>query len=381
MEEKPRVFLLDADKLLHVRTLVYDGDERFVAADDRLLQDADAAMAMGPYSVVEKEALPPSGDAHDYMSLAPYWWPDPASEGGLPYVRKDGEVNPERERCDSPQLAAMCSAVYTLSTAYFFSDHEYFAERAALLLRTWFLADATKMNPHLEYAQAIAGRCAGRGSGIIDTHSFSWLVDGVGMLAASEAWTSEDQRQMEDWCSQYLDWLLTSEHGCEERAQKNNHATCYDVQVAALALFCRRRAVAEETLHRAPERIAAQIDPDGCQPLEMARTRSLSYSVMNLTAFFDLADLARCVDIYLWSYESGDGRSIRRAFYWLLQHGLDGNAWPGEQIAPLGMVQWLPLLRRAGIAFGDAHCEEQIGALAEVDSRGDRSNLYYPSFA
>jgi hypothetical protein len=143
MEEKPRVFLLDADKLLHVRTLVYDGDERFVAADDRLLQDADAAMAMGPYSVVEKEALPPSSDAHDYMSLAPYWWPDPASEGGLPYVRKDGEVNPERERCDSPQLAAMCSAVYTLSTAYFFSDHEDFAERAALLLRTWFLADAT----------------------------------------------------------------------------------------------------------------------------------------------------------------------------------------------------------------------------------------------
>ena len=102
---------------------------------------------------------------------------------------------------------------------------------------------------------------------------------------------------------------------------------------------------------------------------------------MNLTAFFDLADLARCVDIDLWNYENGDGSSIRRAFYWLVEHGLDGNAWPGEQVAPLGMAPWLPLLRRAGIAFGDAHCEEQIEALAEVDSRGDRTNLYYPSFA
>lgn len=380
MEEKPRVFLLDADRLLRVRAAVYDGDERLAAADDRLLQDADAALAMGPYSVVEKDALPPSGDAHDYMSLAPYWWPDPEREDGLPYVRRDGEVNEERERYDSPRLAAMCAAVYTLSTAYFFSDHEDFAERAALLLRTWFTADASKMNPHLEYGQAIPGRCDGRGSGIIDTHSFSWLVDGVGLLVAGESWTREDQREMEAWCSAYLDWLLTSEHGRQERAQKNNHATCYDVQVAALALFCQRPEVAREVLEGARARVVAQIEPDGRQLLELERTRSLSYSVMNLTAFFDLADLGRCVDVDLWHYESEDGRSIRRAFYWLLEHGLDDSSWPGEQIAPFAPAQWIPLLRRGGLAFGDASCEEQIAALAGVDSKGDRTNLYYLSF-
>ncbi len=380
MEEKPRVFLLDGDRLLRVRALVYDGDERLLAADERLLQDADRSLAMGPYSVLEKDVLPPSGDAHDYMSIAPYWWPDPAREDGLPYVRRDGEVNEERARYDSSPLAAMCSAVYTLSTAYFFSDHEDFAERAALLLRTWFLDEATRMNPHLEYAQAIPGHCDGRSNGIIDTHMLSWLVDGVGMLAASEAWSREDQRQMEVWCSAYLDWLLTSAHGREERAQNNNRATCYDVQVAALALFCRRRDVVLAALQRVPERIAAQIEVGGRQPLEVARTRSLSYSAMNLTAFFDLADLGRHAGVDWWNYESEDGRSIRRAFYWLVEHGLDGNSWPGEQLVPFEAAQWMPLLRRAGLAFADPFCEEQIAALEGVESKGDRTNLYYPSF-
>ena len=379
MENKPRVFLLDAERLLRVRSLVYDGDERLLAADDGLLQDADQALVMGPYSVVEKGILPPSGNAHDYMSLAPYWWPDPEREDGLPYVRRDGEINEERGQYDSLRLAAMCSAVYTLSTAYFFSDHEDFAERAALLLRTWFCAGATRMNPPLEYGQAIPGRCDGRGIGIIDTHSFSWLVDGIGMLAASEAWTPDDQRAMETWFGSYLDWLLESAHGREERAQKNNHATCYDVQIAALSLFCRRDGVAREVLERAPEQIAAQVEMDGRQLHELARTRSLSYCAMNLTAFFDLADLGRHVGQDLWKYESSDGRSIRRAFYWLVEHGLDAEAWQTEQITPFELGQWLPLLRRAGLAFNDPSCEERIAALEGVDSVGDRTNLYYPA--
>jgi len=380
MENTPRVFLLDGERLLRVRSLLYDGDERLVAADDRLLQDADQALVMGPYSVVEKGELPPSADAHDYMSLAPYWWPDPEREDGLPYVCKDGEVNEERESYDSSRLAAMSSAVYTLSTAYFFSDLEDFAERAALLLRTWFVAETTRMNPHLEYGQAIPGRCDGRGIGIIDTHSFSWLVDGIGMLSASEAWTVEDQRELEGWFSAYLDWLLESAHGREERAQKNSRATCYDVQVTALALFCNRLDLAKEVLERVPERVAAQIEADGRQPLELTRTRSLSYSAMNLTAFFDLADLGRHTGQDLWNFESGDGRSIRRAFYWLVEHGLDAKGWQGEQIVPFDPAQWLPLLRRAGLGFNDPSCEERIAVLEGGENKGDRTNLYYPSF-
>jgi hypothetical protein len=377
MEETLRLFLLDAARLLRARQLIYEGDERTGAADERLLEEAAGALEMGPYSVVDKDELPPSGDRRDYMSLAPYWWPDPEREDGLPYVRRDGEVNEEREHCDSAPLAAMCSAVNTLATAYFFSDHEDFAARAALFMRTFFLDETTRMNPHLQYSQAIRGHCDGRGIGIIDTHSFSWLVDSIGFLQASASWNSDDQAGIISWFSTYVDWLLESAYGREEAAQKNNHGTCYDVQVAALALFCGRDEVARDALQRVPERIAAQVEPDGRQPLELARTRSLSYSVMNLTAFFDLADLGRHLGMDWWVYESEQGQSIRRAFYWLVENGIEVEEWSSEQIAPFNVAQWMPLLRRGGMHFEDRACEEYIAALQGVEVAAERTNLLY----
>ncbi len=168
-ETEPRVFLLDGASLLAARRRVYDGDPILAAADQRLLQDAETASAVGPFSVVDKDASPPSGDPHDYLSQAPYWWPDPDIDSGLPWVRRDGEANPDREQHDRQAVAAMFSAVNTLSAAFFFNDHEDFAARAGLLLRTWFLDPQTRMNPHLQYAQGIPGRCEGCGIGIIDT--------------------------------------------------------------------------------------------------------------------------------------------------------------------------------------------------------------------
>ena len=298
MEEIPRVFLLDPEVLLATRSAIYDGDEALQAADERLLQEADQALYAAPVSVVDKEALPPSGDPRDYMSQAPYWWPEAEGEQCGTYVWRDGEVNPEAEVYDRGRLGSMCSALSSLAPAYFFSDLEHFAEHASLLLRTWFLDETTAMNPHLEYGQAIPSRCTGQGTGIIDTHGFSWLVEMLGLLGASSAWNEDDQSGLQAWFGAYLDWLLTSDHGREEAAQNNHHGTWYDVQVASLALFAGRDEVANEICtHSFPRRLAAQIEADGRQPLELVRTRSLDYCLMNLTALFDLADLGGRVDI------------------------------------------------------------------------------------
>ena len=378
MEEAPRVLLLDPQDLLATRSRIYEGDEVLQAADERLLREADEALYTGPFSVVDKEAVPPSGDKRDYMSQAPYWWPDPEREGGQPYLRRDGEVNPEVEAYDQRPLGLLCSALSTLVPAYFFSDLERFAEHAGLLLRTWFLDEATAMNPHLEYGQAIPGHCLGRGIGIIDTHGFGWLLEMVGLLQASAAWNQDDQRGLQDWFAAYLDWLLTSDHGLEAAAQNNNHGTWYDVQVASIALYVGRDEVAKkictESLSR---RLAVQVEPDGRQPLELARTRSLDYCAMNLTAFFDLADLGRQVGVDLWVHEDGEGRSIRRAFYWLVEHAVDAE-WAFEQRAAFDRAQLMPLLRRGGLRFGDPSCEQRITSLQDVEVVADRSNLLYP---
>ena len=377
-EEIPRVFLLDTGELLATRERIYLGEQELQAADQRLIRDADQALYVGPFSVVDKEVVPPSGDKRDYMSQAPYWWPDSDRADGLPYVRRDGEVNPDSVGFDRVPLAGLCAALSALAPAYFFSDLEHFAAHAGLLLRTWFLDESTAMRPHLEFGQAIPGRCDGRGSGIIDTHGFGWLVEMVGLLAASSAWNRDDQRALEAWFGAYLDWLLDSKYGREEASQNNNHGTWYDVQTASIALFVGRDEVARQICAAsARRRIAAQLEADGSQPLELARTRSLDYCAMNLAAFFDLADLGLKTGVDLWEYEADGGGSIRRAFYWLVERAIDGE-WPYEQIADLDKAQLMPLLRRGSRRFADAGCEERISTFADADADADRANLLYP---
>ena len=199
--------------------------------------------------MVNKRATPPSGDKHDYMSQATYFWPNPKTPNGLPYIRRDGEGNPETGNLpDHAAMNKMESDAATLAMAYYFTGDEKYAAKASQLLRAWFLDPATRMNPNLQYAQAIPGVNTGRGIGIIDTHGLADLLDYVGLLAGSTAWTASDQRGLEKWFSEYLQWLRVSKHGRQESAEKNNHGTYYDLQVAAFALFAGNEKLAAEVL-------------------------------------------------------------------------------------------------------------------------------------
>ncbi|MCH5374681.1 MAG: alginate lyase family protein, partial [Planctomycetes bacterium] len=302
-EETPRVFLLDGGHLAEARQQMQQSPSQFATCLEAIRQRAEDDLTGGPWSVMDKKHVPPSGDKHDYFSVGPYWWPDPSKPGGLPYIRRDGEVNPERHEYDNVGLKNTVSAVRNLAIAYYFTRDTKYAERASRLLRTWFLDPATLMNPHLEYAQAIPGRTQGRGIGIIDTAQLASLVDAVGLLQASEAWTDSDQSRLQAWFREYLQWLLVSSHGKDEADTENNHAVWYDVQVASFALFVGEKATAGRVLEQVgPRRIATQIEPDGRMPRELARTKSFSYTHMNLRGFLQLDQLAEHVGVDLWNY-------------------------------------------------------------------------------
>ena len=324
--------------------------------------------------------VPPSGDQHDYMSVGPYWWPDPNKDDGLPYIRRDGRVNPEFYEHDTVPRGKMCDAVETLALAYYLTGKEEYANHAARLLRAWFLDEETCMNPHLQYGQAIPGRCTGRGIGLIDTLSFIGLLDAVGMLAKSEAWSAEDQERLEAWFSRFLDWMLESRYGRDEAATKNNHGTWYDAQIASYALFTRREDVAARVLQEAAtKRIARQIEPDGRQPHELARTKSFSYSVMNLRGMFTLAALAERVDVDLWNYESEDGRSIRKAIDYLARFVDNKDAWQHEQIG--GVKPRASILCSAGrhISYKEPKYEAAIREIEGFDPADARTELLFPA--
>jgi hypothetical protein len=234
------------------------------------------------------------------------------------------------------------------------------------------------MNPHLEYGQFVPGKNSGQKGGLIDVRDMTGVVDAVGLLAGSPSWSKTDQKGMETWFSAFLDWMTQSKLGQEEGATANNHGVWYDVQVASYALFVGRKDVAARVLKQAgPKRIAAQIEPDGSMPLELKRTRSFTYCMFNLDAFFSLATLGTQVGVDLWNYQSDDGRSLHKAVDYMVPYLSGSKKWEREQITKVDPEDTFPALRRAAIVYRDPRYEEIVVKL-QLDVANDRANLLYP---
>jgi len=350
--DAPALLLLDRAYLEAARDRLRRGDAALKPAIADLEREAAKALTMAPVSVMDKGITPPSGDKHDYMSQAPYWWPDPAKTNGRPYIRKDGERNPEINKLtDHDSLGQVVNAVATLGLAYSLTGREAYATKAATLVRVWFLDPATRMNPHLKFGQGIPGINDGRGIGIIETRGLPELLDGVQLLAGSPDWTRADQSGLEAWMRAYVSWLTESAYGKDEAKNGNNHETWYDVQVASLALFTSQTDLARRTIEGSRTRIARQIEPDGHQPRELERTRAWNYSIFNLTAFFQLATLGERVGIDVWAYRSPDGRSLRQALDFLVPFADGRGRWTYPEIDKFDPAAMHWLLRRAAVAW------------------------------
>jgi len=230
------------------------------------------------------------------------------------------------------------------------------------------------MNPNLQFAQGIPGINTGRGIGLIETRGLTRVVDAIGLLAGSKTWTVADQRGMEDWFGKFLQWMLESKNGRDESAAKNNHGTYYDLQVASFALFLGKRDLARDVLLTArSKRIGLQIEPDGRQPLELARTRAWGYSCGNLDGLMLLARLGENVGVDLWNYETKDGRGIRKALIFLVPYAF-GEKWTYQQLGEWPPQQLYPLIRRAASKYSDEEIKAALDRLPPVDA-SDRSRL------
>ncbi len=379
-DAEPRVFLMRTENLTDARQRVLAGDRRLQAAYAALDQQAKAAMRVGPFAVTDKRRTAPSGDKHDYVSLGPYWWPDSTKPGGLPYVQRDGQVNPEnRLDSDSPHFLKFVDAVETLALAGWFTRNDDYTRRAALLIRTWFLAPATRMNPNLLYAQGIPGITDGRGIGIIDTRDIARVIDAIGLVATTPYWTDRDEREMQAWCKSFLTWLTTHPYGIDERDAANNHGVWYDAQIAALALYVRDVPLAQRTIAQsAAQRFTAQVRPDGEMPLETARTRPLHYTLFTLEPFERLAELGRHVGVDFWRWQSPSGATLLGAAQWVARYADATVARPKADVMPVAPDEFLLPLRRAVQVFGDPVTAAAIGKLPADVVEADRSRLLYP---
>jgi hypothetical protein len=339
----PATVVLDGRQLVRNQMGLLTGDRTLKTSLTDLLAQADAALTAGPWSVTGKTQLPPSGDVHDYLSLAPYYWPTQpitaSNPWGCPMVNRDGQRDPLVDAVpDHQSEIAAFADIYNLTLAWYYTGEQQYARRAELDLRTWFTDPATAQNPNLAFAQGIPCQVTGRGIGIIEfSYALTEVVDSTAILDdGAPGWTRADHAAVKAWDSAFLTWLRTNSNGASEAAQTNNHGTFYDMMSAALALYTGQRGLARTIVQGAEtNRIAKQILPTGQQPLETARTLSYHYSNFNLVALTRLAQIGQHVGVDVWHYTAPNGGSLLKAVDFMIPPATHGNlpsVWPYQDL-------------------------------------------------
>ncbi len=292
----------------------------------RILRAADGFRDEPPHTVTSFSAPRSPGGPHDYYSEGDYWWPDPANPSG-PYIRRDGFSNPDKFTAHRDALIRFSRIVPALVAAFALTGDIRYAMAADRHLRAWFVDPATRMAPHLNHAQAVIGINTGRGIGVIDTLHLVEVARAVAVLR--RLWPDGGAYDpIIAWFDAYLTWMTTSPNGVEERDQKNNHGTCWALQVAEFARLTGRAAARAQALDRIKTLIAGQIAPDGSQPLELARTKPFAYCLFNLDALAACAHILSGPDYGLWRYRGPGGGSIADALSYMAPFIADKSRWP-----------------------------------------------------
>jgi len=301
-----------------------------VAAFDRarVLKAANQYLSQKPITITASSSPRSAGGPHDFFSEADYWWPDPQNPGG-PYIQRDGMTNPDNFVEHRRALMRLSVQVPALVAAWKLTRDKRYAQHAVLHLRAWFLDERTRMNPNLQYAQAIHGRVTGRGTGIIDTIHLVEVARAIEVLEGSGALPEAEMKGIKHWFADYLQWMTTSKNGIEEREAKNNHGTCWVMQVAEFARFTGNQELLAYCRERfktvlAPNQIAA----DGSFPQELRRTKPYGYSLFNLEAMAAVCQILSTAEDNLWTFELPDGRGMRKALAYMAPFIKNKRGWP-----------------------------------------------------
>ena len=322
---------------------------------DRVVRAANRFLGEEPITVTAYRAERSAGGVHDYYSEGDYWWPDPANPDG-PYIRRDGITNPDNFVLHRQALIRLGVQMPALTAAWLLTGSERYARHAAEHLRAWFLEPSTRMNPNLRYAQAIRGRCTGRGYGIIDTIHLVEVARAIAYLRGTAVLSALEHELLRRWFARYLRWLIRSRYGAQERLARNNHGTCWVMQVAQFALYTGNHELAAYCAQRYKRFLVPnQIAPDGRLPLELQRTKPYCYCLFNLAALATICQILSTPHEDLWSFESSEERGLRKAMAFMYPYIADKGAWPHPP--DVQYFEQFPIrqpgLLFAGLAYGE----------------------------
>jgi hypothetical protein len=312
------------------RTLSVSSDKINVAEIDRsrILNAAQRYLKEQPITITADSSPRTAGGKHDYFSEGDYWWPDPKNPNG-PYIQRDGMSNPDNFVAHRHAMIRLSLHVPALAAAWMLTKEERYAAHAAKHLRAWFLDPATLMNPNLQYAQAIHGRFTGRGTGIIDTIHLVEVARSIPVLSTSKSLAASEQQGLKKWFTDYLQWMTTSKNGQDERDAKNNHGTCWVMQVAEFARYTENHEQTDYCRDRVKTVLFPnQIGADGSFPQELRRTKPYNYCLFNLDAMATSCQILSTSEDNLWTYKLPDGRGMEKVMAFMYPFIADKKKWP-----------------------------------------------------
>lgn len=325
------LLLLEEDNLIKIKEKIERKEPFVMPAYEELLLKAEDALAIERISVVDKEMLPSSKDKHDYMSFGPYWWPNPETKDGFPYIKRDGKVNPQMKKdSDSLRLQNLAKSTEILALAYYYTSDIKYAEQVAKLVKIWFLDERTKMNPHLRYGQSIPGQFKDEltSLGILESRQILRVLDAVTLIEDSNCLSKKDIKELEKWIAKFNDWLYNDEFCYQEKHRPNNHGTYYDYQVVGYFIYLNEDEKAEEILKAAQyTKLASHIGSKGQNFHELERTRPLHYSIFDLEALVGLAVYGdRYENINFWTFNINKA-NLKKAIDYIIKYKNNPDMW------------------------------------------------------
>jgi len=321
---------------------------------ERILTSAHKYVPQAPLTITAFPAARSAGGLHDFYSQADYFWPNPNDPDG-PYINRDGKSNPENFDEHRKRMVALSIQMPALTAAWLLTGERNYAVAACDHLRAWFVTPETRMNPNLQFAQAVQGVSTGRSYGIIDTLHLVEVARAASFLTP-KILSPQDSRAVRSWFSSYVDWLSNSEHGTQERDAKNNHAMCWALQVAEFARLVGNRSVQSDVYRRYREILLPNQEAiDGSFPQELARTKPYSYSIFNFDVMAGLCQSLRGLVPDPVSFQLSDGRGLSRAAEFIYPYLKDKAAWKWAKDVEHfeALPARSPGLLFAGIAFHD----------------------------
>lgn len=295
-----------------------------------ILKRADKHLSEKPITITAQYSSRSAGGIHDFYSEGDYWWPDSTNLDG-PYVRRDGMTNPDNFVAHREAVMRFSELAGNLTSAFLMTKEDKYADAVIRHCQAWFIDEKTKMNPHMLYAQAIKGRVTGRGIGIIDGIHFIEVVQSLIILDKYGKLDDEDIAEIRNWFSEFLMWLTEHPYGIKEMNTKNNHAMCWNMQAGIYAVFTNNEDILNSCRNNFTQTLLPnQMATDGSFPLELARTKPYGYALFNLDAMVMNAVILSSENHDLFSFETQDGKSIRKGLEYMAPYVADKSTWQLE---------------------------------------------------